>query len=215
MPKTKKGGSTAVERANELVGNLGDRIAPTMETARGKAAPLVAGACEKAGPALAGAREKAAPALEGAKDRFTTGVLPALTAAVAASSATEEVREETKKRSMAAVAALRGEVEAPKKTHRFRNFLVALGLGGIAAAVTRKLSARPATTTWQSQPTSSPAGSPLSTSDVGTHRAPIVVEEGTDQGGASPDVAAADAAATPHPATTPDDPATTVDVTQK
>lgn len=218
MPKTKKGRSAAKERANDLASDLADRITPTYETALDKAVPLFNDARDKAAPVLADARDKAAPAFEGAKDRFNAEVLPLLTAAaVAASEATEEVRGETKKRSKAAVAALKGEVEAPeKKTHRFRNFLIVLGLGGIAAAVAKKLSDRPAATTWQSQPSTSSA--------TGAHRAPVAepaavvdpaAESDTDQGGASPDVAAADAAAEPHEATTPDDPAETVDLTQK
>ncbi|MBA2464224.1 MAG: hypothetical protein H0V42_04520 [Nocardioidaceae bacterium] len=215
MPKTKKG-SAMRKRANVLASDLTDRLAPTVEGARDKAAPV-----------LADARDRATPAYEGARDRFTSDVLPVLTAAaVAASEATEEVRGEIKKRGRATVAALRGELEAPKKTHRFRNFLVVLGLGGIAAAVAKKLSDRPATTTWESTPTPtpSPAGSPAA--EAATHRAPVapvadassagdVDDLGTDYGGASPDVAAADAAAEPHPATTPDDPATTVDVSDK
>lgn len=213
MPKNKKGRSATLERANDLASDLADRIAPTYENARDKAVPLLHDARDKAAPVLADARDKAAPAFEGAKDKFTSDVLPVLTAAaVAAGSATEEVRGETKKRSRAAVAALKGEVDVPeKKTHRFRNFLIVLGLGGIAAAVAKKLSDRPATTTWQSQPSTPSPG------EAGAHRAPVAepaADAGTDQGGASPDVAAADAAAEPHEATTPDDPAETVDVSQ-
>ena len=208
MSKTRKGRSQAMERANVFASDFADRIAPTVEGARDRAVPV-----------LADARDKAAPAFGSAKDRFNSDVLPALTAAaVAAGEATEEVRGETRKRSKAAVAALKGEIEAPKETHRFRNFLVVLGLGGIAAAVAKKLSDRPATTTWQSTPTSAPTSSPTFTpepaSSAGTHRAPVG-DPGNDYGGASPDVAAADAAASPHPASTPDDPATIVDVSKK
>jgi len=197
-----------MERANVFASDLADRIAPTVDSARDRAVPVIADA-----------RDKAAPAFGSAKDRFNSDVLPALTAAAgAAGEATEEVRGETRKRSRAAVAALKGEIEAPKETHRFRNFLVVLGLGGIAAAVGKKLSDRPATTTWQSTPTSTPTSSPTSSpepaSSEGTHRAPVA-DPGNDYGGASPDVAAADAAASPHPASTPDDPVTIVDVSKK
>ena len=212
MSKTRKGRSQAMERANVFASDLADRIAPTVESARDRAVPVIADA-----------RDKAAPAFGSAKDRFNSDVLPALTAAaVAAGEATEEVRGETRKRSKAAVAALKGEIEAPKETHRFRNFLVVLGLGGIAAAVAKKLSDRPATTTWQSTPTSTPSSPPTSSptftpepaSSAGTHRAPVG-DPGNDFGGASPDVAAADAAASPHPASTPDDPVTIVDLSKK
>ena len=74
------------------------------------------------------AREKAAPALHDAKDRINTDVLPVLTAAVAAAgAATEDVRGETAKRGKAVAAALKGEVEAPKESHKLRTFLVLLG----------------------------------------------------------------------------------------
>ncbi len=215
MPKTKKIRDHATE--------LGSRIGPTVDSARDKAAPMLADAREKAGPVLADAREKAAPmlaeardrtapALAEAKDRLTHEVLPVITAAIAAAGeATEDVREETSKRGKAAVAALKGEVETPKKKHRLRNLLIVLGLGGIVAAVAKKLSDREPTTAWQSSYTPTPAATAATpeADNGGAHRA-----EADDQGGASPDVAAADAAAAPHSATTPDNPAETIDVSK-
>lgn len=197
MPKKSK---NLLEHANELATELADKIGPQVESA-------VETAREKAGPVIAEARDKAAPAVNDVRDRITADVLPVIVAAIAAASeATEDVRGETKKRSKAAVAALKGEVEAPKKkTHRFRNFLLVLGLGGIAAAVAKKLSDRQSTTTWESNPTPAPAPA----APAGAHKAETT---GNDQGGASPDVAAADAASEPHEATTPDNPAETIDV---
>ncbi|QNN54459.1 hypothetical protein [Nocardioides mesophilus] len=215
MPKSKKSGTTVADRASELASDLAERIAPSVEMAREKTAPLIAEAREKAGPVIADARDKATPVVQDARTRFTTEVLPALTAAVAAANeATEDVREETAKRGKAAVAALRGEVEAPKQTHRLRNLLVVLGLGGVVAFVAKKMSSRPATTTWQS-PT---PPTPPSATNTGTHRAEDSTvaagegEQGNDTGGASPDVVAADAATEPHTATTPDNPAETIDI---
>jgi hypothetical protein len=214
MPKTKK--AAAVEKAHDLRGELTDRLGPSVEHARevagplladakSKAGPVLADARSKAGPVLAEAREKATPVVEGARDKFNADVLPALVAAAAAANeATEDVRAETLKRGKATAAALKGEVAAPepKKTHKLRNLLVILGLGAIVAAVAKKLSERESTTTWESSYTPS-------TPPAGAHRGE---PDPTDVGGASPDVAAADAAATPHPATTPDDPAETIDV---
>lgn len=201
MPKFNESHSTVVERANELAGDLAVRIAPTVQATRDMAAPV-----------LADARDKAGPAIETVKTKLTTDVLPALVAAaVVADKATEEVRGETKKRGLAAIAALRGEVALPKETHRLRNFLVVIGLGGVAAAVAKKFSDRPASTTWESTPApvTTPSTTP-STTETGTHRA----DEGTDVGGASPDVVAADAASEPHAATNPDDPMETIDVSK-
>jgi vacuolar-type H+-ATPase subunit H len=199
MPKKSK---TLLDHANDLATEIVDKIGPQVEHA-------VETARDKAGPVIAEAREKAAPAVSDARDRISTEVIPAITAAIAAANeATEEVRGEAGKRGKAAVAALKGEVEAPKETHRFRNFLVILGLGGAIAFVAKKLSDRPSSTTWESNYTPAPAPTPP-TSAAGAHRAE---GEGDDQGGSSPDVAKADAAAEPHEATTPDNPAETIDV---
>jgi vacuolar-type H+-ATPase subunit H len=215
MPKTK------TKKIRDHATDLGSRIGPTVESARDKAAPMLAEAREKAAPVLADARDKAAPlladakersapALAEAKEKLTHDVLPVITAAIAAADkATEDVREETSKRGKAAVAALKGEVEAPKKKHRLRRLLVVLGLGAVAAAVAKKLSDREPTTAWQSSYTPTPAATAADDDNGGAHRA-----DADDQGGASPDVAAADAAAAPHPATTPDNPAETIDVSK-
>lgn len=200
------------DHAEDWATDLADRVGPRVETARDKAAPYLADARQKAGPVLTEARDKArdkaGPAIHDARQRLATDVLPLIAAAVAAADdATEEVRTESRKRGKAAMAALKGDVEPPKKKHRLRNFLLVLGLGGLVAAVAKKLSDRPATTTWQSSytPTPSPA--------TGAHRAED--EAADDQGGSSPDVVAADNAAEPHATTTPDNPAETVDVSKK
>ncbi|HEX4977869.1 MAG TPA: hypothetical protein VFV40_08385 [Nocardioides sp.] len=201
MAKTKK--------MRDHASDLGSRAGATVAEAREKAAPLIADAREKAAPLVAEAREKAAPALHEARDRISSDVLPVLTAAVAAAgAATEDVRGETAKRGKAVAAALKGEVEAPKQTHKLRNLLVLLGLGGLVAFVVKKKSDREPTTAWQSSYTPTPAA----TTSGGAHKAE---EPADDAGGASPDVAAADAAAAPHEATTPDNPAETVDVSKK
>lgn len=213
MAKTK---TTIRDRASQRAGDLGSRVAPTVESARDKAAPLLADARDKAAPLISEARERTAPALQEAKDRLTTEVLPVLTAAVAAAgAATEDVRDESKKRGKAVAAALKGEVAAPKETHRVRNLLILLGLGGLVAFVVKKMGDRQPSTAWQSSYTPTPAGE--STAAGGAHRADDASAEETsdDVGGASPDVAVADAAAAPHPATTPENPAETVHISKQ
>jgi hypothetical protein len=219
-----------VDRVTPHVENARDKAGPALAEAREKAAPMLAEARdkadvlltearEKAAPLVAEAREKTGPAIQDARDRFTAEVLPAVTAALAAAGeATEDVRGETKKRGKAVKAALKGEIEAPdKKSHKFRNLLIVLGLGGIVAAVAKKMSAREATTAWQSSytPPPAPAAAPgpvtPSAPQAGAHEA----DQPDDEGGASPDVVAADKAAEPHAATTPDNPAEEVDVTDK
>ena len=216
-------------KAAPYVAEARDKVAPYVAEARDKVAPLVADARDKAGPYVADARDKAAPVLSEARDkaapfvsdardrindRFTSDVLPALTAALAAvDEATEDVRAETGKRSKAVAAALKGEVEAPGKTHRVRNVLVVLGLGGLLVAVAKKLSSRQPTTSWQSAytpppaPTTSPAAGPVG-AGTGAHRA-----DGADDVAASdPAEAASDAADAPHDASTPDNPVTEIDI---
>ncbi|MGZ4494207.1 MAG: hypothetical protein ACXVWU_05870 [Nocardioides sp.] len=199
---------SARDKAVPLLSDARDKAVPLLADARDRAVPLLHEARDKAAPYVAEARDKATPALQDARDKFNADVLPALTAALAAvDEATEEMRGETKRRGKAVAAALKGEVEAPKKTHKLRNGLVVLGLGGVAAVVARKLSDRKATTAWQSSYTPTPAAP---AGEAGAHRADAV-----DEGGASPDVVAADNAAEPHPATTPDNPAVEVDVTDE
>jgi len=213
MAKTKKMRDHANDlgtRAGATVAEAREKAAPLLADARDRTAPLLADAKEKAAPLVAEARDKAAPALHEAKDRINSDVLPVLTAAVAAAgAATEDVRGETAKRGKAVAAALKGEVEAPKQTHKLRNLLILLGLGGLVAFVVKKKSDREPTTAWQSSYTPTPT----STTTGGAHKA--ADESADDAAGASPDVAAADAAAAPHPATTPDDPAETVDVSKQ
>lgn len=198
MPKKSK---TLLDQANGLASELADRIGPQVESA-------VETAREKAGPVIVEARDKAAPVVADAREKLTTEVLPVITAAIAAAeAATEPVRDETKRRGKATVAALKGQIDAPKpKRHWFRKTLLVLGVLGIAGFIAKRLADRPSTTTWES----TPAPAPAPASPAGAHRAST--PDTDDQGGASPDVAAADAAAEPHQVTTPDNPAETIDV---
>lgn len=229
---------TTTQKMRAQADEVMDRLAPHMESARERTEPMVkeaklraAEAREKAAPYVHEMREKTHPHVEGARTKLATEVLPVLTAAVAAASeATEEVREEAKKRGSATAAALKGELGTPQKkeSHKFRNFLILLGLGGIIAFVAKKLSDREASTAWQSSYTPSPAASTGDTSSSApSYSAPRVAAAGTqpevddtpvataaaaaaqarDEAGAGPDEAAADASEHPHEATTPDNPA--------
>jgi hypothetical protein len=217
MAKTKS------KKMREHAGELVDMIAPHVENAREKAGPALSDAREKAAPYLAEARGKAAPYLSDARDRFSSDVMPVITAALAAAGdATEDVRDEAKRRGLATAAALKGEVEAPKKTHKLRNLLILLGLGGLAAAVAKKLSGREAETAWQSSYTPPPApSSPSHVDDTPTATAAAAAAgatlagTGDDEAAAAPDEAVADAEDEPHAVTTPDDPAEELDVTKE
>jgi hypothetical protein len=113
-------------------------------------------------------------------------------------------------------------VDPPKQKHRVRKLLMVLGLGGVVAFVAKKMSDREPTTAWQSSYTPpAPAAGTTTTmpgtpeaddSGIGAHRAD---ETADDVGGASPDVAVADAAAEPHVATSPDNPVEEIDLTKE
>jgi vacuolar-type H+-ATPase subunit H len=196
------------------VENARDKAAPVLADARDKAAPYVADVRDKAAPLIADAREKATPYVADARDKFTSEVLPVMVAALAAvDGATEEARAEALKRGKAVAAALKGEVPAPEPTHRLRNVLVALGLGGAAYALYKKFGGSQPTTNWQSSytpppaPTPAPAGGPVATPATGAQR-----PQPDDVAASDPAEAAADATDVPHDATTPDNPVTEIDV---
>ena len=164
-------------------------------------------------PPVENARDKAVPVLIDARDR----AVPVLTAALASvDEATEDVRDETRKRGKAVAAALKGEIEAPQKKHRGRKLLVLLGLGGLGFAAYKKFGGKQPTTTWQSSytpppaPTPPPAGGPVA--GEGAHRADATPD---DSAASDPAEAASDATDVPHDATTPDKPVEEIDVTKK
>lgn len=210
--------SEAKAKAVPVLMDARDRAIPVLVDARDKAAPVLVMAREKAAPMLSQARsrtapvrDKAAPVLSDARDRFSTDVLPVFTAAIAAvDSATEDARAQTKKRGRAVAAALKGEAPQPAKKHRVRQLLIALGLGGLAYAITKKMSSRQATTSWQSSYTPPPAtatsGDPVA--DGGLHRA----DTAEDVAAADPGEAFADASDLPHTPSDPDSPVTRTDL---
>jgi len=212
------------EQASDLAGTLAphaenarDKAVPVLTEARDKAVPVLTEARDKAAPYVSGARDKAAPYVSDARDRFSETVLPVLTAALArVDEATEDVRDETMKRGKAVAAALKGEIEAPKKKRRGWKLLVLLGLAGLGYAGYQKFGGKQPTTTWQSSytpppaPTPAPAGGPVA--GAGAHRADA---EPDDTAASDPAEAASDATDVPHDATTPDTPVEEIDVTKQ
>jgi vacuolar-type H+-ATPase subunit H len=212
------------EQASDFAGTLAphvenarDKAVPVLTEARDKAVPVLTEARDKAAPYVAEARDKAAPYVSDARDRFSETVLPVLTAALASvDEATEDVRDETMKRGKAVAAALKGEIEAPKKKRRGWKLLVLLGLAGLGYAGYQKFGGKQPTTTWQSSytpppaPTPAPAGGPVA--GAGAHRADA---EPDDTAASDPAEAASDATDVPHDATTPDTPVEEIDVTKQ
>jgi hypothetical protein len=141
---------------------------------------------EWAAPQVEAAKEWAAPRVEPAVAKVKEDVLPKVAGAVAAAlAASEPVREEAGKRGTAAVAALRGELEPPKKTHKLRNLFLLVTVIGAAVAGWRAW-----TKSSEGEPepwvAAAPAPTPVTT--------PLATD---DPAGASPDEALADAADAP------------------
>lgn len=207
----------ARDKAVPVLTEARDKAVPVLSEARDRAVPVLAEARDKAAPYVSEARDKAAPYVSDARDRFSETVLPALTAALASvDEATEDVRDETRRRGKAVAAALKGEIDAPKKKRRGWKLLVLLGLAGLGYAGYQKFGGKQPTTTWQSSytpppaPTPPPAGGPVA--GVGAHRADA---EADDTAASDPAEAASDATDVPHDATTPDSPVEEIDVTKK
>lgn len=183
-----------LDQASDTVTEYVEQVRPQLEaavaTAREKAAPALADARTKAAPVIADAKAKAAPAIAAgaavAAEKIAAGAtLAAEQAAAAAEAAADKVAQ---------------VADPPKKKHRLRKVLIITGIAAAAAFVATKLRGGQESEAWQSSYTPTPAPRP----------AAAPVED--DPGGASPDEAIADQAETPHPVTTPDDPATVVDV---
>jgi len=195
---------SASEKIGPAVGQVRDHLGPAVGTAREKVSPYAEKAVErgahyanvaveKASPVIDDALAKVGPATEHAaekaRERFNDDVLPKVTAALASlAAAAEPVVEETSRRGKATKAALKGEIDAPKKSHKLRKIVLFLGFGALAAAAVKKL-LTPPEPAWQSTPTSgrdyssAPAGTasrPETPSANGTTDAPKTDASKTD-----------------------------------
>ncbi|MFI7059960.1 hypothetical protein ACIBL3_03170 [Kribbella sp. NPDC050124] len=184
LSKSKGRVETAKDRVRPLAESASEKIGPAVGTAREKVSPYAEKAVErgahyanvaveKASPVIDEALAKVGPATEHAaekaRERFNDDVLPKVTAALASlAAAAEPVVEETSRRGKATKAALKGELEVPKKSHRLRKVVLFLGFGALAAAAVKKL-LTPPEPAWQSTPTS---GRDYSSAPTGTTSRP-------------------------------------------
>ena len=164
---------SASQRVGPAVGTAREKVSPYAEKAVERGATLAHAAVEKAGPVIDDALSKVGPATEHAaekaRERFNDDVLPKVTAALAAlAAAAEPVVEETSRRGKATKAALKGEIDVPKKSHKLRKVVLFLGFGALAAAAVKKL-LTPPEPAWQSTPTS---GRDYSSAPAGTTSRP-------------------------------------------
>lgn len=159
---------------------------------------------EWAAPKAHAAKEWAAPRVEPAVTKVRDEVVPVVAGAVTgALAASEPVRNEAGRRGKAAVAALRGELEAPKpKKHRVRKLFLLLSVLGAAYAGWKAWTkssnqysdpTEPWTVPSTSSTTPPSAGGVSAGDDVGAGFVSKPAPD--DRGGASPDEALADEAA--------------------
>jgi hypothetical protein len=176
---------SASGKIGPAVGQVRDHLGPAVGTAREKVSPYAEKAVERGAHYAGVAVEKASPviddalarvgpatelAAEKARGRLNDDVLPKVTAALAAlAAAAEPVVEETSRRGRATKAALKGEIDVPKKkSHKLRTVMLFVGLGALAAAAVKKL-LTPPEPAWQSTPTS---GRDYSSAPAGTTSRP-------------------------------------------
>lgn len=167
--------------AESAVGNARERVSPYAEKAVERGAAVAHAAVEKAGPVIDDALSKVGPATEHAaekaRERFNDDLMPKVTAALATlAAAAEPVIEESSRRSKATAAALKGEIEVPKKSHKLRKVVLFLGFGALAAAAVKKL-LTPPEPAWQSTPTS---GRDYSSAPAGTTSRPAADKPSAD-----------------------------------
>ena len=181
----------------------GKKVAPVASDARESAVRYAESTRDWAAPKVEAAKDWAEPVATRVKDDVLPRVAEAVTAALAAS---EPAREEAKSRGTAAIAALRGEVEAPKpKKHRVRKLFLLAGVVGAAVAGWKAWVGQSAR---QPEPWATPigtassggvgtggtAGSRASTGRTGGTSGSAVTPVTDDAAGASPDEALADKA---------------------
>ena len=180
----------------------GKKMAPVASDARESAARYAESTRDWAAPKVEATREWAAPHVEAGAARVKDDVLPRVAGAVtAALAASEPAREEAKTRGSAALAALKGEIEAPKpKKHRLRKLFLLAGVVGAAVAGWKAWVGQ---TNRQPEPWATPIGTASSAgpgtggtagSSAGTGSIRAAAPVTDDAAGASPDEALADKA---------------------
>ncbi|MGH3468965.1 MAG: DUF5324 family protein, partial [Thermocrispum sp.] len=185
-------------RVQDIADQAVERVAPVFDEAKERLAPYVEEARTHASDTWIPAAHSAAhTAADTARSTYHDRVEPQVGAALTVS---EPYRQEAKRRGTAALAAAKGEIEAPaKKTHKLRNLMLLLGLGGIAFAVVRYFKDDSALS-WQSD-------YPAAVPDPSDPGAGATAEGDTDDAAAAaPDEALADADEHPHRPTDPDSP---------
>jgi hypothetical protein len=208
----------AAEVAKDRAQELQERLTPAVEEARERLAPRVVEARERLTPVVEDARERLTPVVDDARVRL---------AEIAETVATRLDDALPDDRTPAVVKNASANNKSGSGSGWFKKLLVLTGLGGLAFFVARRLRGGGGTEPqWQSTaparptPASSGAAATPTASEQAASAAPAATVAGLvsaepdpsaeDAGGGTPEEIAADAEGSTGVATTPDDPAETV-----
>lgn len=196
MPTRRKKSLTS--QAAELAESVLPALEDAFESAKDAAGPLLHDVKEMASDAASIAKEKATEAAAASKDKAADAAAAGKEKVAEAAAATAAAAEAAKD----SVPGVSGAEPEPKRGRRFlKRLLLVGGIAALAAFVAKKLRTEDAGDNWQSSYVPAPPPAPAPSEPAGD-----------DAGGAGPDEALADAAEEPHPVTTPDAPAESVDV---
>jgi hypothetical protein len=202
----------AAEKAGPILAEAKEQVESALAEAREQAAPAIVGALDgakaKAGPALADVRDKATPLV-------ASGAALAAEKASAAAEAAAEKAARTAAHGRDVASAKAAElVGKPRKKHRLRTMVILTGIAALVGFVVKRLKSGGDRANWQSSYTPTPPPSPSATTQtpIGDAAEASTAPAATDEGGASPDEALADAVDESRDVTTPDDPADVVEL---
>jgi hypothetical protein len=209
---------TFIDQAADFAETALEAVESAIEQARETAAPKIAEAREKAAPIIADAKAQAA-------EKAAVGAALAREKAAAGASLAAEQAAAGREIASAKIAQLKAEPEPEPRGGRFKRFLLFSGLLALGGLVFKTVRDRQATDNWQSsyvppKPSGAPTGTTTAStpSPTDTMVDPLtdpMPRQSDDPGGAGPDEALADAVESPHPVTTPDEPAEEVDVAEE
>jgi hypothetical protein len=142
------------------------------KTTRSKITEAAGSAGSTVGPALSDARDKVGPLVEDAKDALVATVEDAkeLIAPVAA----DVVKAAKEGGHKAAVKT--GLADEPKKSHKVRNLLLVLGIGGLVAFVYKKVAGRDSAPQWTAARDTAPSA-PLPSEETVESPVPTTPDE--------------------------------------
>ncbi|MFY9914226.1 MAG: hypothetical protein WAK18_06145 [Nocardioidaceae bacterium] len=187
---------SAVHDARDGVQPAADSAMDKISSATGE---LVSTVAASVGPALEDARDRVKPAVEDARDRLTPMVEDARDKIAPLA---QQAVVEGKRRGRRAAERLGVAEEPRKKSHKLRNLVILVGLGGLAAFIYTKMTGKDADPVWTSSRDTAAAQSSSSDSEPGAHASGPV--DGSDTAPTAP-LASEETVESPQP-TTPDKP---------